>query len=617
MASSSPFDVVDIPDDDDGSGGGGDAGAAMASPPSSRKRSLAAASPSSADSLDAFSPSPPAPKRGLLATAPIDLDDTPPPPKRLLPSSGSMPPVISVLDDDDDDDDDEAGPSATLCSLVPSDDVSNTPDSVLLGAGFSETPGSAEPRFTGSDFVVPETPAFASPPSIGPPAAHGFVSAAPVQKSAGFPSVISLSDDESDEAVHRDSLTKLPSNTAGATSYGQPVNADLLHEDSTLPGAGFHTETYSSRELKEWQKEEKRKKQQEEKRLKKEEKAKLMEERKQKRQEMKAQVAEKKKTEKEVKKWESGKLALKCITAEINSSIVHSRPIGGLLLSSFAEKDLFYESTSNSTPGSIVWKMKIPDDIAPMISSLQEGGDIVVHDSTSVSEEIPYIVIVLQAEEFCDLVSRGSFFHHVQKVRDDYPTFTICYVINKLMSYINKREQSQFKNRSNSDTWRRPPVERVLCKLATHYVNVHSRQCRDEAEVAEHVVGLTKKPLTWLSVHANGSIIPKGFIDKNLAKKDTWFKSLIAIPGVNVKQAHAIWKQYRSMRSLLKVYMDPSKTDREKELLLSDLKTEDQLGNEGRRVGDKCSATVYKILMAEDGKMETNVSVAVAKSSRR
>lgn len=144
--------------------------------------------------------------------------------------------------------------------------------------------------------------------------------------------------------------------------------------------------------------------------------------------------------------------------------------------------------------------------------------------------EVPYILFVLQAEEFCDLVSSGSFLDHVHKVRSHYPTFTICYVTNKLMNYIKKREQSQYKNPSNSNSWKRPPVEEVLCKLSTHYVRVHSRQCADEAEVAEHVVGLTsslatckfRKPLTWLSVHSNGSIIPKGFIDKALAKKSTW-----------------------------------------------------------------------------------------------
>lgn len=34
-------------------------------------------------------------------------------------------------------------------------------------------------------------------------------------------------------------------------------------------------------------------------------------------------------------------------------------------------------------------------------------------------------------------------------------------------------------------------VLQALAKLTTHFVRVHSRQCVDEAEIAEHVVGLT------------------------------------------------------------------------------------------------------------------------------
>jgi crossover junction endonuclease EME1 len=30
-----------------------------------------------------------------------------------------------------------------------------------------------------------------------------------------------------------------------------------------------------------------------------------------------------------------------------------------------------------------------------------------------------------------------------------------------------------------------------MAKLTTHFSKVHSRQCMDEAELAEHVVGLT------------------------------------------------------------------------------------------------------------------------------
>ena len=105
----------------------------------------------------------------------------------------------------------------------------------------------------------------------------------------------------------------------------------------------------------------------------------------------------------------------------------------------------------------------------------------------------------------------------------------------------------------------------MLAKLTTHYEKVYHRHCRDEAEVADHVVGLTsslascqyrfkmfflpifsfahfgeqkvcsslkhtsfllislcRKKLTRLSVNANGSAIPKNFIDKDLIQKSPW-----------------------------------------------------------------------------------------------
>lgn len=61
-----------------------------------------------------------------------------------------------------------------------------------------------------------------------------------------------------------------------------------------------------------------------------------------------------------------------------------------------------------------------------------------VQDQASTSQ-VPYILFVLQAEEFCDLVSGGTLLDHVQKVRRQYPEFTICYVTNKLMSFIKRR----------------------------------------------------------------------------------------------------------------------------------------------------------------------------------
>ncbi|KAG0470624.1 hypothetical protein HPP92_017324 [Vanilla planifolia] len=337
----------------------------------------------------------------------------------------------------------------------------------------------------------------------------------------------------------------------------------------------------------------------------KDEKECLMEERKRKREEaklqkeaLKAETAEMKKLEKEKQKWEKGKLALKSIVAEIDAKFLENGSIGGHLLTRFAEKGLSYQITSNLIERSILWKMTVPEQIAKFSNS---------------TNEVPYIVLLFQAEEFCDLVM-GELMDHVRRIRSQYPAFTICYLTNRLMSFINKCEQSHHRNSSKFDGWKRPPVEEALSRLVTHFDNVHSRQCIDEAEVADHIVGLTsslascqfRKKSTWLSVNANGSFIPKGFIDRKLIKKNVWLKALAAIPKVQPRHVVAIWKAYPTMRSLLNVYMDPNKTVHEKEFLLKDLMVEGSLGREDRRLGEICSKRIFRILMAKSGSMTTD-----------
>ncbi|XP_037479737.1 crossover junction endonuclease EME1 [Triticum dicoccoides] len=340
------------------------------------------------------------------------------------------------------------------------------------------------------------------------------------------------------------------------------------------------------------------------KRLNKEEKDKMIEEKKRQREEKrlqkeanKIQQAEKKKSAKEKAEWASRKRALESIVAKIDSKVIETGSIGGALLTMFSEKKLSYQVERNPMRGSILWKMVSPNDQEPALE--------------------PYILFVLQAEEFCDLISSGKFLDHVLKARSLYPTFTICYVTHKLMKYIYDREQSQYKNSDSSNRWKRPPVEQVLCKLVTHYDRVHSKDCADEDQLAEHVVRLTtslakckfRKQLSWLSVQTNGVIVPNDFVNKDQLKKDTWFMSLLAIPKVKPRLALAIWKKYGTMRSLLNVYMDPNKSNREKELLLKDLKYEDSLGEESKKVGPVYSRRVYRMLMAENGAMEAEEAV--------
>ncbi|XP_062149052.1 crossover junction endonuclease EME1B-like [Alnus glutinosa] len=312
----------------------------------------------------------------------------------------------------------------------------------------------------------------------------------------------------------------------------------------------------------------------------------------------KAEAAEMKKLQKEKQKWEKGKFALKSIVAEIDAKVIELGSVGGHLLTRFAEKGLTYRITSNPIERSIVWTMTVPEHISQISSN---------------GMEIPYILFVYEAEEFCNLVINESLLDHVSSVRSRYPSYTICCLTSRLMSYINKREQEKYKNPSNNNGWSRPPVEEVMAKLTTHFSKVHSRQCMDEAELAEHVVGLTsslascqyRKKLTRLSVNANGSVIPKDAVDRNLIKKNLWLKALISIPKVQPRFATAIWKKYPTMKSLLSVYMDPSKSVHEKEFLLKDLTTEGLLG-EDRRLGEVCSKRVYRILMAQSGSIKTD-----------
>ncbi|KAK6924183.1 ERCC4 domain [Dillenia turbinata] len=304
----------------------------------------------------------------------------------------------------------------------------------------------------------------------------------------------------------------------------------------------------------------------------------------------KAEEAKMKKLQREKKKWEKGKYALKSIVAEIDTKVVERGSIGGHLLTNFAEKGLTYRITRNPVQSSIVWSMSVPDDISELSLELRE---------------ISYIVLVYEADEFCSLVMDESLMDHVSSIRNRYPSHTICYLTNRLMNYIQKREQRQYKSPEYNDGWKRPPVEEVLSLLTTHFIGVHSRQCIDEAELAEHVVGLTcslascqsrNKP-TRLSVNANGFDRPK-FNKEELVV-------LVAIPKVQPRFALAIWKRYPTMKSLLSVYMDPSKSVREKELFLKDLTVEGLIGGD-RRLGEICSTRIYRILMAQSGSIKTN-----------
>ncbi|CAI9109157.1 OLC1v1008923C3 [Oldenlandia corymbosa var. corymbosa] len=229
----------------------------------------------------------------------------------------------------------------------------------------------------------------------------------------------------------------------------------------------------------------------------------------------KAEAAEVRKLQKEKQKWEKGKFAQKSIVAHIDNKVVEMGSVGGHLLTRFGEKGLSFRVASNPIASSIIWSMNIPEELSQISSE---------------RNVILYVLLIYGAEEFCNIITSGALSGLVSEVQHQYPNHTICFLVNRLMAYVNKREQSQYKNPGKDDGWARPPIEEIIAKLATHYVGVHSRLCTDEAELAEHVVSLTqslascqyRKKLTPLSVNANGSLVPRDCADRDLIKKDIW-----------------------------------------------------------------------------------------------
>ncbi|XP_022550851.2 crossover junction endonuclease EME1A isoform X2 [Brassica napus] len=303
-----------------------------------------------------------------------------------------------------------------------------------------------------------------------------------------------------------------------------------------------------------------------------------------------AEEAEKRKLDKEMQKRGKGKLALKSIVAEIDLQLVEGA-LGAPLITLFAEKGITYRVISNPIKSSIVWTMTtLPEDVS----------------------QIPYVLLVHEAEEFCNLVANERLLENVSRVRDQYPSYTVCYLTNKLISYVEKREKKDY-NVGKSNGWKRPPIDEVLAKLTTHYDRVHSRHCIDGPEVAAHVVGLTsslaschfRKKSSWLSVKAEGIVASMDSVDKHLIKKSPWLKALIAIPKVQPRYAVAVGKKYPTMKSLLKVYMDPNKSEQEKELLLKDLKLEGLTGKDAN-LGIVGSKRIYRVLMSRTGELKTD-----------
>lgn len=261
-----------------------------------------------------------------------------------------------------------------------------------------------------------------------------------------------------------------------------------------------------------------------------------------------------------------------------------------------------------------MWTMKRPSgDCQVDTEALGSQADVtnsqVSNSQLSLEDvEMEYVVVAFQGEEFAKLVTEKGHKAHLSTIRKHYPTYSICYLITGLKKYLHKNEQHQYK--TGDQRWTRPNVEQVLAEFITHHEAVNFRLCIDESEIADHVVGLTrslaecpfKKQLTSISVYANGELVRKGDPNNHIIRKSTWMKFLVAIEGVSGAVAIAVEKKYKTMRALLKAYLDPDISVCDKEKLLQDLEKDCR---DRVRVGPVLSKRIYRVLMATDGNLTT------------
>lgn len=53
--------------------------------------------------------------------------------------------------------------------------------------------------------------------------------------------------------------------------------------------------------------------------------------------------------------------------------------------------------------------------------------------------DVPYVLYVMEAEEFANAVGENTLHALITSTQARYPGFTICFLINKLKWYLNKK----------------------------------------------------------------------------------------------------------------------------------------------------------------------------------
>lgn len=222
------------------------------------------------------------------------------------------------------------------------------------------------------------------------------------------------------------------------------------------------------------------------------------------------------------------------------------------------------------------------------------------------TEDLDVVVVRTPASQFCEAVRAGTWEDHIKKIQTEHPTDRVVVMLEGLEAYSQAIASKSFGDGGcRAAMIPREKAEevvnwmRILCGFDVHQV-VNTSDCG--AHIAGLASGLARAPYklsaTAATFATHKTRTGQG-VDEAHSLEMAWVNMLMQIPKVTEEVARAISFAYPSFASLLQVYTDPTKSIKQKQELLQDLKRHS--GNaESRRLGPALSLKVYPTFTTSD-----------------
>ncbi|KAK9836458.1 hypothetical protein WJX74_000915 [Apatococcus lobatus] len=221
----------------------------------------------------------------------------------------------------------------------------------------------------------------------------------------------------------------------------------------------------------------------------------------------------------------------------------------------------------------------------------------------TILEQVPYVMVFFEAAELVAEVQRDKLQGLMRKAAAAHPGYTLGILAEGLAHHCDMRE------RRENGAFDTRPIYKLIDSLGIIYPGVRYRLARDAAEMADHVLRLTRA-LARLPYNKEASLLDVYGGKQNTEKigqlnqthplgsfeRKTWFEAIGVIPHLAPNAAHAIASKHPSLGNLLSIYLDPSRSMAANAKLLDGLPS----AAGGNRVGATTSKKVFSILTASD-----------------